>query len=135
MQSIKKMLINGAVVSGLFFGLMFSANAEGGFKPPQWMSADSLYLIKAEQGDAIAQYNMGTLYYSGKGVEQDYTKARQWYEKAANQGLADAQVKLGLMYHLGYGVSQNMAAAVEWYGKACDNGLQLGCDGYRLFKE
>ena len=40
----------------------------------------------AEQGHAEAQYNLGICYENGKGVEQDYEKAEEWYREAAAQG-------------------------------------------------
>ncbi|MBQ2481415.1 MAG: SEL1-like repeat protein, partial [Treponema sp.] len=46
---------------------------------------------KAEQGYADAQYNLGVMYDCGRGVEQDYEKAFEWYTKAAEQGNAYAQ--------------------------------------------
>ncbi|MDE7168241.1 MAG: sel1 repeat family protein, partial [Clostridia bacterium] len=36
----------------------------------------------AEQGHAIAQYNLGVCYERGEGVEQDYKKAAYWYQKS-----------------------------------------------------
>jgi hypothetical protein len=45
----------------------------------------------AEQGDAMAQYLLGAMYYKGDGVKQDFAKAKFWYEKAAAQGLDWAQ--------------------------------------------
>ena len=30
--------------------------------------------------------NLGVLYANGRGVAQDYAKAREWYEKAADKG-------------------------------------------------
>ena len=41
---------------------------------------------------AMGQYNVAVQYFSGKGVEQDITKAVEFYEKAAIQGFAPAQV-------------------------------------------
>ena len=41
---------------------------------------------KAEQGQAAAQSSLAYLYYSGKGVPQDYVEARKWSLKAAEQG-------------------------------------------------
>ena len=58
----------------------------------------------ANQGDALAQFNMGVMYYEGQGVNKNYVLARQWYEKAANQGRAAAQAALGWMYFQGEGV-------------------------------
>ena len=40
---------------------------------------------------AIAQNNLGWMYYYGLGVEQDYTEALRWFKKAAEQGYVDAQ--------------------------------------------
>ena len=50
-----------------------------------------------EQGDADAQYNLGTMYYSGRGVVQDHEEAVKWFRLAADQGLASAQRNLALM--------------------------------------
>lgn len=44
----------------------------------------------AIQGYANAQTNVGTYYASGTGVDQSFTKARQWWTKAAAQGHTDA---------------------------------------------
>ena len=61
----------------------------------------------AKQGNAKAQYNLGGMYYNGKGVRKDYAQAVQWYRKAAEQGNAKAQFNLGLMYYNGQGVSHD----------------------------
>jgi len=42
---------------------------------------------KAESGDVEAQFEMGMMYYYGRGVLQDYNEAIKWYRKAAGQGL------------------------------------------------
>ena len=39
--------------------------------------------VKANAGDADAQYNLGASYYLGQGVPQDYAQAAAWYRKAA----------------------------------------------------
>lgn len=48
------------------------------------------YSKAANQGYAVAQYNLGVMYQYGYGVRQDYQKAIEWYLRAANQGDADA---------------------------------------------
>ena len=48
---------------------------------------------KAEQGDAIAQYNLGVIYSNGKVVEQSDEKAVYWWQKAADQGNTKAQFR------------------------------------------
>ncbi len=42
----------------------------------------------AEQGDASAQTNLGSMYENGRGVPQDDKEAVRWYRLAAVQGLA-----------------------------------------------
>ena len=76
----------------------------------------------ADQGYALAQYNLGVTYANGYGVTQDYAAAAAWYRKAADQGHASAQFNLGFMYRAGFGVTQDYAAAAEWYRKAADQG-------------
>ncbi|MBJ7592575.1 sel1 repeat family protein [Aeromonas veronii] len=76
----------------------------------------------AEQGDANAQYNLGSMYFDVRGVSQDYKQAVAWYRKAAEQGHAKAQLNIGFMYANGIGVSQDYKQAVAWYRKAAEQG-------------
>ena len=47
-------------------------------------------LRMAKQGDAEAQYNVGSCYKDGYGVEQNQKLALKWYKKAAWRGLFEA---------------------------------------------
>ena len=80
------------------------------------------YKKAAEQGYAKAQYNLGIMYYHGRGVDVNYKKAFEWCEKAAEQGYADAQHNLGVMYHYGHDMEKNYKKAFEWYEKAAEQG-------------
>ena len=42
------------------------------------------YIEDAEHGDTDAQFILAECYKDGKGIEQDYAKALEWYEKALN---------------------------------------------------
>lgn len=79
-------------------------------------------LEKARAGDAEAQTLLGAMYAVGKGVEQDWKKAAEWYTKAADQGYARAQFSLGTMYEKGQGVEKDYKKAIELYRKAADQG-------------
>lgn len=68
----------------------------------------------AEQGEARAQYDLGLLYDTGRGVPQSNEAALQWYQRAAEQGEPRAQYNLGLMYANGQGVPQDYARAYFW---------------------
>ena len=76
----------------------------------------------AEQGDAIAQFNLGNMYASGRGVLEDDAEAVRWYRLAAEQGHADAQFYLGVMYANGKGVLKDAAEAVRWFHLAAEQG-------------
>ncbi|KAF8931077.1 hypothetical protein BGZ58_007825 [Dissophora ornata] len=74
------------------------------------------------QEDPNSQYNQGTMYYSGNGIPQDYSKAWEWCLKTANQGYANAQFSLGFMFSNGKGVPQDYPKAMGGYFKAADQG-------------
>jgi TPR repeat protein len=78
--------------------------------------------VRAEQGDAKSQYDLGHMYLHGEGLPQDYGEALRWYDKAADQGEARAQYAIGYMHNHGEGVPQDSAEARRWYGKAADQG-------------
>ena len=77
----------------------------------------------AEQGDADAQFNLGWMYYEGRGVPQDYETAVKWWTLAAEQGDPHAQFNLGVMYRNGEGVPQDDRTAVKWYTLAAEQGV------------
>ena len=76
----------------------------------------------AEQGNAVAQFDLGFMYDTGHGVMQDYGEAMRWYRLAAQQGNALAQYNLGFMYANGHGVSQAYAEAAKWYLLSAEQG-------------
>lgn len=103
------------------------AFASGAFAQQQPSEAEAAQVLKsarplAENGNANAQYNMGVLYDEGYGVEQDYAKARDWYEKAAAQNYSKAEHNLGIMYQEGHGVDKDSAKAAEWFKRAAEHG-------------
>ncbi len=83
------------------------------------IAAGLLYPL-AEKGDVRAQYNLGMLYASGLGVEQDYHVALKWHRLAASQGHAGAQNELAQMYAKGQGVQQDHVRAYVWYSVAAE---------------
>ncbi len=87
-------------------------------KDPDGATALRGFRIHAEQGNAIALFNLGFAYTVGEGVPQDHAEAARWYRRAAEQGDADAQFALGLMYESGNGVAQNFVQAHKWFNLA-----------------
>lgn len=76
----------------------------------------------AKQGDASAQYNLGSMYANGEGIPKDDREAAKWLHLAAEQGHAQAQADLGLKYYHGRGVPQVHSQAVAWSRKAANQG-------------
>ena len=74
---------------------------------------------QAEQGNALAQAQMGAMYQLGRnGVEKDVQRSAEWMLKAANQGLVEAEVFMAALYDRGLGVKQSVSTATQWYEKA-----------------
>jgi TPR repeat protein len=86
------------------------------------------YLKAAEQGNAIAQFNIGFYYYKSDLVDntevflRNRVEAVKWFRKAAEQGNADAQCYLGDCYSNGFGVVNDQVEAVKWFRKAFEQG-------------
>ena len=78
--------------------------------------------LRAEQGDADAQDQLGRAYRWGLRVPQDTAEAVKWYRKAADQGYAAAQYNLGNICELSICTPEDEAEAVKWYRKAAEQG-------------
>lgn len=76
----------------------------------------------AELGNPSAQLLLGTRYMNGIGVERNFKKAAELYEKAAEAGYAGAQFNIGLLYEQGIARKHDYAEAASWYKKAADQG-------------
>jgi TPR repeat protein len=76
----------------------------------------------ADQGDPIAQSQLGVMFAEGRGLPRNYDDAIKWLRKAADQSNAFAQSQLGVLYAEGRGVPQNYEEAIKWYRKAADQG-------------
>ena len=72
----------------------------------------------ADAGDARAQYNLGAMYFAGRGVDHDEGRAILWFRKAAEQDYAPAETTIGELYAAGRIDGQDDAKAVSWYRKA-----------------
>ena len=83
----------------------------------------------AEEGNPLAEAELGRLYGIGKGVPQNDALAAEWLERAAQKGEASAQVNLATMFRAGVGVRRDYGEALSWYRRAADQGSAQGCIG------
>jgi TPR repeat protein len=76
----------------------------------------------AEEGDPTAQVNIGTTYYFGLGVAEDYDEAAKWFQLAAEQGNPMGQSFLGQLYFWGHGVPKDYVLSYMWFSLAVAQG-------------
>ncbi|WP_419555522.1 tetratricopeptide repeat protein [Pseudaestuariivita rosea] len=70
----------------------------------------------ARSGNADAEELIGVMYALGLGVEQDYTRAFEWYLRSAMKGHPGAQSGVGWYYETGLGMPQpDLVRAYLWY--------------------
>jgi uncharacterized protein len=84
----------------------------------------------AEQGGSAAQFNLGLMYYDGKGVPQDYGQAAVWFERSADRDYGKAQRDLGEMYAIGQGVKRDYVQAYKWLNLCAAKGDET-CASHR----
>lgn len=80
-----------------------------------------------EADHAVACARLGWMYQWAKGVDRDYDRARELYERACQT--SDKHVgceNLGRLYENGEGVDEDLDRARQLYEKACDEG-PAGC--------
>src|SRR5882762_7485401 len=90
---------------------------------PQNASASSSKLRSlAEQGDAVAQYNLAQSYLRHDPTNEDYQSALKWLRASAAQGNADAEFLLGYLYEHGQGVPRDYTKGADSYRAAALQG-------------
>jgi TPR repeat protein len=80
--------------------------------------------LLADQGNALAQFNLGFMYSNGRGVTQNDAEAVKWYRLAADQNDSLAQSNLGDMYANGRGVPRDYVRAQMWFNLSAEGGNQ-----------
>lgn len=86
----------------------------------------------AQLGDAYAQFNLGTAYAKGLGVEVDLNRAIELWQLAANKNVPEAYFSLGSSYFYGLGVQQDIQQAQYYYLKAAELDVSEGMVGFAL---
>ena len=93
------------------------------------------YEKATEQGNAMAQSNMGVMYDFGLSVDENHKKTVEWYEMAAEQGTQ--MLNLSGMYYNGHSVDQIDSMVIRWHAKAAARTMRERkqveefCDGQR----
>ena len=81
-------------------------------------------LIRAQNGDTDAQFEVGRRYWNGEGVRENDNAAFSWFEKAALKGYPLALFMLGRCYYHGLGgASKDYKKAEMWLDAAVKGGV------------
>ncbi len=83
------------------------------------------YLPAARDGDTDAMFNLGFMYETGWGVQEDEAQAIDWYRRAADIGNDIAQLRLGMMLIVGAGDAQDVPLGKAWVRAAAERGNRL----------
>ena len=81
------------------------------------------YALAAKEGNAHDQLMLGLMYYEGRGVAKNESKAVALLRQAAKQGLPKAQLSLALMLYETRSNRFKEKAAVKWFKHAANQGL------------
>ena len=110
-------------ISSLIWGADFQKGLDAAIKG-DYATALEEWMPLAKGGNPDAQFNIGLMYFKGRGVPQDYQETMRWYRLAAEQGFAQAQYNLGVMYVKGEGVPKDYKEAERWYRLAAEQGYK-----------
>ena len=114
MRALPIALLTLHALVGRAYGGAFE-DARTAYLTGDFATAYKTFRVLADQGSAVAQTNLGTMYGSGQGVAQSFAEALKWFHKAADQGDAAAQYNLGVMYRDGKGVAKDFVRAYMWF--------------------
>jgi uncharacterized protein len=124
--NVRKLLLAFAVAAAVSARALAAGPLEDGiaaYRVNDYAKAAELWRPLAENGDAGAQYFLGSLYVEGKGVERNDATAFMWFQRAAIQGDAAAQYNVGASYAGGMGIQKSDVDAAKWFRRAADQGV------------
>ena len=98
--------------------------------PPDFEKAFDLFLAEAQEGNALAMYDLGRMFADGLGREMDMEQAQAWYKKALDTFLAVdstpyVEYRIGKMHAAGLGTEQSYAQAASWFDEAAEQGSKF----------
>jgi TPR repeat protein len=92
------------------------------FQNADYPAALSAWRPLADQGNPVAQNNLGILYLDGKGVKQNTSEAVRYLSLSAASGSSLGQNNLGGLYREGKGVPRDYPKAAQWFSASAAQG-------------
>ena len=105
----------------VYLGVLYSNESySNGELELDYAKAREYFARAAAEEDAWGYYNLGLMYYYGRGGEVDYASALPLFQKGAEMGQGGSMYLLASMYQFGNAVEVNKAEAVKWYKAALE---------------
>ncbi len=99
-----------------------------GINIPQDLDRALRYLtVAAESGDAISQFTLGFMYWSGRGTEPDIDKAYELFLKASEQDIPEAMYNVAKIL-LTKDYEKNKDEAMGWLRRSANAGYDAAYD-------
>ncbi len=133
LQNTQQLANDGNADAQFWVGFKFACEGTSG----SFSTAGQWYKKAAEQGHALAQFNLGVMYSRGQGFARNREMSSFWITKAAERGDCGAQYMLGMNRNR-LSLDENPAVALEsrieaykWLQLAAAQGYaesEAGCD-------
>ncbi len=98
------------------------------FEKGDYATAFNFAIEDSQKTKGFTLNAIGTMYHFGYGVELDYKRAKDLYERALEYGNGEAANHLARLYANGEGVEKNPVRAREYYILSCDKGYSFACE-------
>lgn len=98
------------------------ARASDAFNSQNYAEAATFWLLAADRGSPVAEYELGRMHDKGLGFAQDFAEARARYRKAAGQGYPAAMYQLALLVYAGLGDAPDIEEALRLMQEAANRG-------------
>jgi TPR repeat protein len=107
----------------LYTEALYEALSDKNFDLAEETAEKALQFIRYNlESNPRNMFMLGYLYFYGRGVAENYSRAKYWYEKAAENGDNNAMTTLAFLYEWGLSVPKDYAQAKYWYERAAKNG-------------
>lgn len=99
-----------------------------GWNVPQDLDRALHYLtVASEHGDAVSQFTLGFMYWSGRGTDPDIDKAYELFLKAAEQDIPEAMYNVAKIL-LTKDYKKNKDEATGWLRRSANAGYDAAYD-------
>ena len=88
-----------------------------------------------EKGSLIACVDLGIMYFTADGVEEDLKKSEELFVDACKGRVANGCFYLGYLYKRGgNGIKKDKRKAKLAFGRACNIGSERSCEQFRILE-